>query len=74
MFGDTLSKAECEIIIGALKLTAMPFACAHGRPTVAPLARVVASSTSSGGVADSLPNIRAWIRARDHERAQYAHK
>jgi len=74
MFGDTLSKAECEIIIGALKLTTMPFACAHGRPTVAPLARVVASSTSSGGVADSLPNIRAWIRARDHARAQDAHK
>jgi DNA mismatch repair ATPase MutL len=64
MFGDTLNRDECEAIVRALRLTQMPFACAHGRPTCAPLARVPNRATLERGEKSNLPNIRAWIRAR----------
>ena len=37
MFGDVLSLAQCQGVLSALALCEMPFQCAHGRPTVAPL-------------------------------------
>lgn len=37
MFGDALSRGECAALVARLRLTAMPFCCAHGRPTAAPL-------------------------------------
>ena len=49
MFGDTLNRDECEAIVRALRLTQMPFACAHGRPTCAPLARVPNRATLERG-------------------------
>lgn len=37
MFGDALTPAESAALVARLRRTAMPFCCAHGRPTAAPL-------------------------------------
>lgn len=37
MFGDKLSKLECEEILNQLSKCKNPFMCAHGRPSLAPL-------------------------------------
>lgn len=37
MFGDVLSTEECGKLITDLALCDLPFQCAHGRPTCAPL-------------------------------------
>jgi len=39
MFNDPLSIAQCERLIIQLAETAFPFQCAHGRPSLVPLAR-----------------------------------
>eukprot|EP00112_Aurelia_sp_Birch-Aquarium-sp1_P019057 Seg4643.3 transcript_id=Seg4643.3/GoldUCD/mRNA.D3Y31 product="DNA mismatch repair protein Mlh3" protein_id=Seg4643.3/GoldUCD/D3Y31 len=36
-FGDALTLAECKSIIGSLAHCKLPFQCAHGRPSIAPL-------------------------------------
>jgi DNA mismatch repair ATPase MutL len=40
MFGDQLSKEESKSLLNKLKQCKNPFACAHGRPTVVPLAQL----------------------------------
>ena len=42
MFGDHLSVEQCEGLVAGLQGTRLWFSCAHGRPTMAPLADVVA--------------------------------
>lgn len=37
MFGDTLSPPQCQAILSELSQCDLPFQCAHGRPTMAPL-------------------------------------
>ncbi|OWB73986.1 hypothetical protein B5S31_g3756 [[Candida] boidinii] len=37
MFGDKLSIEECDRLIQQLRETRIPFRCAHGRPSIAPL-------------------------------------
>lgn len=37
MFGDALTRGECSALVARLAATRMPFCCAHGRPTAAPL-------------------------------------
>jgi len=37
-FGDTLSLAACTRLIQQLSACKAPFQCAHGRPSVAPVA------------------------------------
>lgn len=37
MFNDTLSLAECRLLINKLSKTRFPFICAHGRPSMIPL-------------------------------------
>lgn len=37
MFNDILTLVECESLIERLSLTAYPFQCAHGRPSLVPL-------------------------------------
>jgi DNA mismatch repair protein MLH3 len=37
MFNDPLLEQECASLVDALAATALPFCCAHGRPTTAPL-------------------------------------
>ena len=36
--GDALSRADCCILVQRLQETQLCFSCAHGRPTMAPLA------------------------------------
>ncbi|ODV63289.1 mismatch repair protein MLH3 ASCRUDRAFT_83265 [Ascoidea rubescens DSM 1968] len=38
MFGDKLLVEECEILINKLGYCKLPFQCAHGRPTIVPIA------------------------------------
>ncbi|GMF64870.1 unnamed protein product [Phytophthora lilii] len=40
MFGDFLSTAQCEELLNELKTCQLPFQCAHGRPSVVPLAQI----------------------------------
>lgn len=40
MFGDRLSLAQCRDLIEDLKNCQLPFQCAHGRPSVVPLAEI----------------------------------
>ncbi|KAG7097308.1 hypothetical protein E1B28_004670 [Marasmius oreades] len=37
MFNDTLSDEQCERLLKQLSATALPFQCAHGRPSLVPL-------------------------------------
>lgn len=37
MFGDSLSKSECSLLIKQLSQCHIPFQCAHGRPSAIPL-------------------------------------
>merc|ERR1711981_233375 len=37
MFNDSLSKRECEELVGKLAECRLPFMCAHGRPSMVPL-------------------------------------
>ncbi|KAI9220679.1 hypothetical protein BC828DRAFT_382936 [Blastocladiella britannica] len=61
MFGDPLDQQACRSLVHELGATAMPFQCAHGRPSIVPL--LVASkavATRPGGVRE-----RARRQARD---------
>ncbi|KAE9049156.1 hypothetical protein PR002_g51 [Phytophthora rubi] len=40
MFGDHLSTGQCKDLIEKLKTCQLPFQCAHGRPSVVPLAEI----------------------------------
>lgn len=40
MFGDSLSKSECSSLLKELAGCWMPFQCAHGRPSMIPLAEL----------------------------------
>ena len=40
MFNDELNFTECQELIGKLAQTKFPFICAHGRPSMVPLAEV----------------------------------
>ena len=40
MFNDPLTPTQCERLVNQLADTAFPFQCAHGRPALAPLARL----------------------------------
>lgn len=37
MFGDTLTKNECELLVHKLSACWLPFQCAHGRPSMVPI-------------------------------------
>ena len=37
-FGQSLSRLECQQLVARLGQTKLPFQCAHGRPTVVPIA------------------------------------
>ncbi|KII95000.1 hypothetical protein PLICRDRAFT_33829 [Plicaturopsis crispa FD-325 SS-3] len=48
MFNDSLTLEQCQRLVQQLSKTAFPFQCAHGRPSMVPLANVGASSSMSG--------------------------
>lgn len=37
MFGDELTKQECQVLVERLSKCAFPFGCAHGRPVMVPV-------------------------------------
>lgn len=41
MFGDYLSIGQCKELLNELRLCQLPFQCAHGRPSVVPLAEFI---------------------------------
>ena len=43
MFGDKLAPRQCDQVVSSLRACALPFQCAHGRPTLVPLLRLAAS-------------------------------
>jgi DNA mismatch repair protein MLH3 len=61
MFNDGLTRAQCERLVAQLARTAFPFQCAHGRPSVVPLAGVPTSSGSRGDRARPVD----WQRFRE---------
>jgi DNA mismatch repair protein MLH3 len=40
-FGDPLTLAECKSIVGQLSKCELPFQCAHGRPSILPVLKIV---------------------------------
>ncbi|EQC37202.1 hypothetical protein SDRG_05428 [Saprolegnia diclina VS20] len=40
MFGDALSQRACELLLEQLSQCRLPFQCAHGRPSLAPLVQL----------------------------------
>ncbi|KFM75627.1 DNA mismatch repair protein Mlh3, partial [Stegodyphus mimosarum] len=36
-FGDPLSLSQCENLLNSLSNCKLPFQCAHGRPSIAPI-------------------------------------
>lgn len=53
MFGDTLSKNECSFLIKKLAECWLPFQCAHGRPSIVPLAHLGTDDEDMRGVQGS---------------------
>ena len=47
-FGASLGRAECKVLVRELAACALPFQCAHGRPSVVPLAAGGALSSCLG--------------------------
>ena len=52
-FGDTLSRAVCVRLLAALAACRLPFQCAHGRPSIHPLADVAAVRAYARAVAQA---------------------
>lgn len=55
MFGDTLNKTECEILIKSLIKCHSPFQCAHGRPSVIPLTIIQNKTNETNNEFDNIP-------------------
>ncbi|OAQ88852.1 MLH3 protein [Purpureocillium lilacinum] len=52
MFNDELSPDECRALVGRLARCAFPFQCAHGRPSMVPLADIGSGGGRIGGWRD----------------------
>eukprot|EP00794_Sanderia_malayensis_P009200 gene9200-10174_t len=57
-FGDVLTVAECEAIIQMLATCKLPFQCAHGRPSIAPLVNL--GSIEIANCSSKLKKPRLW--------------
>lgn len=40
-FNDSLSRDECHSLVASLSSCQLPFQCAHGRPSIAPLVDIL---------------------------------
>eukprot|EP01147_Barroeca_monosierra_P003381 gene3381-6037_t len=69
-FGDTLSITHCKNLIRELSECKLPFQCAHGRPSIAPLFDVAPTLSAKAGTAlhkeytKIAPNLKAWAQTR----------
>jgi len=65
-FGDVLSMPRCQDMIDKLAKTQLPFQCAHGRPSMAPLLdlrQIKQGSSTSGGNSNSNANkANSWAK------------
>ncbi|GBE79898.1 hypothetical protein SCP_0211000 [Sparassis crispa] len=62
MFNDTLTLEQCMRLVHQLAETALPFQCAHGRPSLVPLAdigRETHTNHPSGLCSDSVARLKA---------------
>jgi DNA mismatch repair protein MLH3 len=64
MFGDALGPAECEALLVRLAACAVPFQCAHGRPSLFPLADMRALPVGSSKAPALLPVVEAAVVGR----------
>lgn len=68
MFGDMLTLEQCQEVLNALARCDLPFQCAHGRPTVAPLLQMAALIPDAAHEQDdclSLPSLVSDCGALD---------
>eukprot|EP00741_Cyanophora_paradoxa_P016212 tig00000042_g15651.t1 len=71
MFGDRLDPGRCEEVLASLAGCRLPFQCAHGRPSMAPLVRLPPLARASQG-ADGASGFDACDAVRDREFAAEA--
>jgi hypothetical protein len=67
MFGDPLNMAQCHGLVRALSRCRLPFQCAHGRPTLFPLADLALVDSGGGRGTSGLPRpnlrrVREFLR------------
>ncbi|KAL8827126.1 MAG: hypothetical protein Q9191_003374 [Dirinaria sp. TL-2023a] len=66
MFNDHLSREECSMLVKTLASCAFPFQCAHGRPSMIPLADL-ATATLPEGASKAFETRRAAATRADEE-------
>ncbi|XP_055720834.1 DNA mismatch repair protein Mlh3 isoform X4 [Salvelinus fontinalis] len=62
-FNDSLSKKECCSLVGALSSCQLPFQCAHGRPSIAPLVDVLHLNDQEEPPRPNLRKLRRMYKA-----------
>uniref|UniRef100_A0A4W5MXW7 MutL homolog 3 n=1 Tax=Hucho hucho TaxID=62062 RepID=A0A4W5MXW7_9TELE len=62
-FNDSLSKEECCSLVGALSSCQLPFQCAHGRPSIAPLVDVLHLNDQEEPPRPNLRKLRRMYKA-----------
>eukprot|EP00063_Salmo_salar_P091510 XP_014066345.1 PREDICTED: DNA mismatch repair protein Mlh3 isoform X2 [Salmo salar] len=62
-FNDPLSKEECCSLVGALSSCQLPFQCAHGRPSIAPLVDVLHLNDQEEPPRPNLRKLRRMYKA-----------
>ncbi|KAJ3181338.1 DNA mismatch repair protein [Gaertneriomyces sp. JEL0708] len=62
MFGDMLSKEECEQLISNLKSCKFPFQCAHGRPSMVPLFDLHSVRNSRSYLSEADRSRMNWVK------------
>ncbi|KAI8999804.1 hypothetical protein BC832DRAFT_594373 [Gaertneriomyces semiglobifer] len=62
MFGDMLSKEECEQLISGLKSCKFPFQCAHGRPSMVPLLDLHSVRNSRSYASEADRSRMDWVK------------
>uniref|UniRef100_A0A673XII3 MutL homolog 3 n=1 Tax=Salmo trutta TaxID=8032 RepID=A0A673XII3_SALTR len=62
-FNDRLSKEECCSLVGALSSCQLPFQCAHGRPSIAPLVDVLHLNDQEEPPRPNLRKLRRMYKA-----------
>ncbi|POR36416.1 DNA mismatch repair protein [Tolypocladium paradoxum] len=65
MFNDALSRDECRRLVQRLARCAFPFQCAHGRPSMAPLADLGSGTGRVGAWKEARVGLEGWKRWMD---------
>ncbi|XP_063594582.1 uncharacterized protein LOC134771578 [Penaeus indicus] len=64
-FGDELSYSECENLMKSLSSCALPFQCAHGRPSIVPVVNL--THLAKGNKKERKPNLHKLKEAIEEE-------